>query len=99
MISPFERFRHGAVVVLDKSQDLAFQVVGGNEVATLDDFSNQDTEPNFDLVHPGSMLGCVMKSNAMGWVAQKGRPGSLGFQNPRFTFQAQIRAMSDSSAT
>jgi hypothetical protein len=77
LISPFERFRHGAVVVLDKSQDLAFQVVGGNEVATLDNFSNQDTEPNFDLVHPGSMFGCVMKNNAMGWVAQKGSPRSV----------------------
>ena len=55
LVSPLERFRHRTVVIFDKSQNLAFQVVSGNEVATLDDFSDQDTEPNFDLVHPGSM--------------------------------------------
>ena len=98
MISPLERFCHSAIVVFDKSQNLALQVIDGNEVATFDDFSNQDTEPNFDLVHPGSVFGCVMKNNAMRWVAQKGSPRSFGFQNTRFAFHAKI-VMSDSSAT
>src|SRR6266508_7029633 len=90
LVSPFERFSHGAVVVFDKSQNLTFQVICGDEIAPLDDFSNQDTEPNFDLVHPGSMFGCVMKNNAMSWVTQKGSPGSLGFQNTGFALHTQI---------
>src|SRR3989304_3020059 len=90
LVSPLERFSHGTVVVFDESQDLAFQVIHGNEVATFDDFSNQNAEPNFDLVHPGSMFGRVMKNDAMCWVAQKSSSGSLGFQNAQFAFHTQV---------
>ena len=78
------------VVVFDKSENLGFEVVSGDEVAAFNDFSNQAAEPNFDLIHPGSMIGCVMKNHALGWVAQKGSPRSFGFQNTRFALQAWI---------
>jgi len=83
-------FSHGTVVIFDKGQHFAFQVLHRSEVATFQDFSNQDTEPNFDLVHPGSMFGCVMKDNPMGWVAQESSPRSFGLQDTRFAFHAQI---------
>jgi len=79
LIRPLERFCHPeraqgvrAVVVFDKGQNLAFQILHRNKVASFQNFSNQDAEPNFDLVHPGGVLGGVMKNNAVSWVAQKG---------------------------
>src|SRR3989304_387136 len=90
LISPLERFCHGTVVVFDKSQNLAFEIIHRSEITSFEDFSNEDTEPNFDLVHPGSMFGRVMKNDAMCWVAQKGSPRSLGFQNTQFAFHTQV---------
>ncbi len=90
LVSPLEGFCHRAVVILDKSQDLAFQVFDGFEIASFDDFTNQDAEPNFDLVQPRSMFGCVVENDAVGRVAQKGSARSFGFQNARFSFHAQV---------
>ena len=90
LVGPLERFSHGAIVIFDKGQHFAFQVLDRSEVTTFDDFSNQDAEPDFDLVHPGSMFGRVMKDNPVGWVTQKSSPRSLGLQDPRFAFHTQI---------
>ena len=90
LVSPPKGFGHRTVVILDESQDLAFQLVHGSEIAAFEHFSDQNAEPNLDLVHPGSMFGGVMKDNAMGGITQKGGSGSLGFQDSRFTFDPQI---------
>ena len=90
LVSPLEWFGHGAVVVLDESQDLALQVIDRSEVASFENFARKDTEPYFDLVHPGSMFGCVVKNNAMGRVAQESSPRHLGFQDTRFALHAQV---------
>ena len=73
LIGPFERLCHCAVVVFNESQYLSFEILDGSKVASFDDLAHQDTEPNFDLVHPGSMFGCVMKDNAMRWLTQEFR--------------------------
>ena len=72
LISPFEGFCHGAVVVFNESQDLSFEFLDRSKVASFDDFTHQDTQPDLDLVHPGSMFGCVVKDNAMRGIAQEG---------------------------
>lgn len=90
LVGPFEGFGHRTIVIFDESQDLAFQVLHRSEIAAFEHFSNQDAEPNLDLVHPGSMFGGVMKDNAMGGIAQKSSSGSLGFQNTRFALHPQI---------
>lgn len=68
LISPFERFGHGLVEVVDEGQDFSFQVLDGSEVSAFEQFPNQDTEPDFDLIHPGSMFGRVVKDDSMGRV-------------------------------
>lgn len=54
----------GAVVIFDEGQNLAFHALNRGEIASFQDFANQDVKPNLDLVHPGSMLGGVVKNNA-----------------------------------
>lgn len=88
LISPFEGFSHCAVVVLNKSQDLSFQFLGGSKVALFDHLTNQDTEPDFYLVHSGSMLRRVMKDNAVCWIAQEFSARGFGFENATFAFHA-----------
>jgi len=50
-----------------------FSIFDQSKVAALDDFANQDTEPNLHLIHPGSMFGCVVKDNAMCRITQECR--------------------------
>ncbi len=90
LVGPLKGLGHRAVVIFDERQDLAFQFLHGSEIAAFEHFSDQDAEPNLDLVHPGSMFGGVMKDNAMGGINQKGGSGSLGFQNPRFALYPEI---------
>jgi hypothetical protein len=82
-----------------KAKTLRFRSSTEVKLPRFDDFSNQDTEPNFDLVHPpvpavlaqaGSMFGRVMKDNPVAWVAQKISPRSRGLQDTGFAFHAQI---------
>jgi hypothetical protein len=71
LVRPFERFRHRVIVVVNEGQDFGDQFFHGGKVATLEQSASQDAEPNLDLVHPGSVPGCVMEYNAMAWVAQE----------------------------
>src|SRR5258708_26893984 len=37
------------------------------------------------------MLGCVNKTNAMGWIAQKDRSGRHRFENAGFAFDTEVK--------
>lgn len=41
------------------------------EIAPFEQFAHQNTQPDFDLIHPGSVLGRVIKHDLMGWIMQK----------------------------
>lgn len=90
MISPFERFRHRAIKVVDECHDFLFQIIYGGEVATFEQFTHQDAEPDFDLVHPGGMLRRVVENRSMGGLSQEGGPSFLRLQDTTFAFDAQI---------
>lgn len=90
MIGPFERLGHGAVIVFDKGQYFAFQFVARGKVATFEHLAHQNAEPNLHLVHPGSVLGGVVKDDLVGRIAQKSRPRGFGFQDAAFALDAQI---------
>jgi len=49
-------------------------VDGAGEVAALDHPPHENTEPHFDLIEPGGMLGHIHKLDAMGRIAQECRP-------------------------
>lgn len=70
LISPFEGFRHGAIEVFDEGQNYVLQVFDGQEVSMLDPFEDHNTQPDFDMVHPGRVLGCV-ENDFVGWIVQE----------------------------
>ena len=73
-IGPFERFSHGEIVVVNKSQDFGFQLLPGGERAALEQFADQNGKPNLNLVEPRSVFGGVMENDAVLRIGQKGRP-------------------------
>jgi hypothetical protein len=90
LIGPFERLGHGAVIVFDKRQHFAFQLVARGEVAAFEHLAHQNAEPDFHLIHPGGVLGGVMENDLVGGVTQEGRPRGFGLQDAGFAFDAQI---------
>jgi hypothetical protein len=88
--SPAERLCHRAVKVLDKGQHFGFKISDGSEEAAFEQFASENAEPNLNLVHPGSVLGRVVKDNAMGGVSEKGSTALHGGQNARFPFDPQV---------
>ena len=60
------------------------------EGTTFEQLAHQDAQPDLNLVEPRTMLGRIVKDDAMGWVTQEGGPGLEVFQHPRFALDAQI---------
>ncbi len=58
-------------------------------MASLEQLAHQNTQPNLDLVHPGCMLGCVVKNYRMCRIMQKGGPTFHGLQDPALAFDPQ----------
>ena len=56
------------IEVFNKLYDFHFQVLYGIKVSFFNNFSDQDTEPTFDLVNPGGMFGRIVKNNCILWV-------------------------------
>ena len=52
--------------------------------------TDENTEPNFDLVESGAMFGGVVKDNTMGGIAEKGSAGLLILQDAREALNAEI---------
>ncbi len=69
LIGPFEWFRHGLIEILNKCQDFSFQIFCGGEITSFEQFTDQDAEPDLDLVHPGGVLWGVVENDPMGWVS------------------------------
>lgn len=90
LVSPFEWLGHGVIVVFDKGQDLGVQIGQGGEVTSTKQLASQNAEPDFDLIHPGSMLRRVVEDNAMGRVGQEFRSCRHGCEHARVALDAQV---------
>ena len=66
LIGPTKRLRHRAVKVLDKGQHFGLEIGNRDEDAAFEQFASENAEPKLNLVHPGSVLGGVVKDKAMG---------------------------------
>jgi hypothetical protein len=86
---PLDGFSHRAIVIRDERQDLVAQVVQREEIATFEQLAHQDTEPDFYLVHPGSVLGRVVQQHLVGGVVQKRRPAFHRLKDAAFPLDAQ----------
>ena len=90
LISPFEGFSHRAIEVIDEFKDAGFELSFADEIGSSEQLTNQDTEPNLDLIEPGTMLGGEVKHNFMTGVTQELRSRLHRLENARFPFDSQI---------
>jgi hypothetical protein len=90
LVGPLERFGHRAIVVVDEGQNLRLQVLYAGEGTALEDLAHQDREPDFDLVHSGTVFGGVMEHHLVGRVTQESRPAFHGLKDAALAFDAQV---------
>jgi hypothetical protein len=90
LISPAIRFSHGTVKVGNKSQDFGLEIGNRAESAAFEHFASKNAEPKLNLVHPGSVLGGVVKDKAVGRVRQKSGAGLHRGQDTGLAFDAQV---------
>lgn len=69
-VRPLERFGR-LVEVIDKGPNARTQILDRREVGALDHASDQDAEPDLDLIEPGRMRGRIDEVNAMRRIVQK----------------------------
>jgi DDE_Tnp_1-associated len=65
------RTRTGNLGASNESQDLVAQIVQRRKISALEQLAHQNTQPNFDLIHPGGVLRRVIKHHSMSRVMQK----------------------------
>ncbi len=65
-------------------------MIEGGEVTALEQFAGQDTKPDLDLVHTGSVLGRIVEDDAMRWITQEGGTGLHRLQDTLSALDAQI---------
>ena len=87
---PSERLGHGAIEVGDEVLDFGAQILFAGEIASADDLSRQDGEPDLDLVKPRGVPGSEVKGDAMPRLAQEGRAGRLGLEDAGLALGAKL---------
>ena len=73
-----------------KANTLAFRSWTEVKLPRLRSFRTKMLNQNFDLVHPGSMFGRVVKDDSMSRVGQKSSSRFHRFQEAAFAFNTQI---------
>ena len=66
----------GAVVVSNKGQDASAQLLHGNTIQARKQATDEDAEPDLNLVEPGTVSGSIHEANAMSRVGEKGCAGA-----------------------
>ena len=79
-----------AIVVGNKSQDTLAQLRDGEPTGTSEQATNQDGEPDLNLVQPGTVPGCVDEANAMCRVREKSGSRLHRGQMAAFALDAEI---------
>lgn len=89
-IGPLEGVRQVLVEVLDELQKPLAQFLRGGKAGPFEQAADQDAEPDFDLIQPGSMFGRIDEADAMAGICQKRLAGGHGSQDAAFAFDAQV---------
>ena len=90
LIDPLKRLSHGVIIVVNKGQNLSHELIKGGKGASSKELTDQNTEPDFDLVEPRAMLGGVMKDDAMRGIAEKSGPSLRILQDTGLALLAQV---------
>ena len=80
----------GAIVVVDESEYFGLQVLHTAEGAACEQLAYQDREPDFDLIHPGTMIGGVMEDHLVGGITQERCTARHQGQDAIFAFLPQV---------
>src|SRR5258708_5532755 len=78
------------VVVGNKGQDAGAQLLHGEATESGKQATNENREPNLNLVEPGTGSGRVDEANAMAGVGEKGRTGAHAGKMATFAFHAEL---------
>ena len=90
LISPTERLGHRSIEVLDKGQYFGLEISNRGKDATLEQLTGKNAEPQLNLVHSGSVLGGVVKDDAMSRVREKSCPAGHRGQDARFALDPRV---------
>ena len=88
-IAPFERMCQDAVEVFDKGIQSFPQLFFGREAAVANRLARDDSEHDFDLVHPRSVFWGVVKDQPMLAVAQEALSRGHVFEDAAFPLDAE----------
>jgi len=83
-VSPVKSSVGRAIVVRNEGQDADAQLLHGEATESGKQATNEDREPNLNLVEPGTVSGSVDEANTMAKVGEKGRTGAHCWQDGRF---------------
>ncbi len=90
MIGPLERLGHGSVVILDKGENPGLQILNRGKRAAFEQCTDQNTEPDLDLIEPGAMLGSVLEHDFMAGIAEKSSATGHRGEDTALAFDTQI---------
>src|SRR5712692_4866480 len=79
-----------AIVVSNKGQDAGTQLLHGEATEPGKQATNQDREPDLNLVEPGTVPGSVHETNAMSGVGEKSCARTHAGEMATFAFDAQF---------
>lgn len=75
---------------VDELKETLLEFVSGGEAPALEQPTGEDTEPDLDLIEPGTVLGRINKADAMGGILEKGGPGGHALENPGLSLATEI---------
>jgi len=78
------------VVVGNKGQDASAQLLHGEATESGKQATNENTEPDLNLVEPGTVSGSVDEANAMARVGEKGSTSTHAGEMTAFAFDTQV---------
>src|SRR6185503_12491126 len=87
---PAERLGHGSAEVGDELFDFGAQGLPAVEIAAPEELSDQDGEPDFDLVEPRGVPGREVEGDAMLGLTQEGSAGELGSEHAGLALDAEL---------
>src|SRR5258708_8401936 len=90
LVGPVKSAVGGVVVVGNKGQDAGAQLLHGEATESGKQATDEDAEPDLNLVEPGTVSGSIHEANAMSRVGEKGGARAHAGEMTTFAFDAQV---------
>ena len=80
----------GTIVVRNIGQDAGAQLLHREATESRKQATDEDAEPDLNLVEPGAVSGSIHEANAMSGVGEKGCTGAHAGERATFAFDTQL---------